>query len=82
MPSTTVRDLHRLHVRVPTLRPATPLRSQRSLQKHVGNSVGRVPGRGMGSIAGNGACRPNTTKVQPNETLGRILAGHSGRYIG
>ena len=82
IPSTSVQDLHHLHVRVPPLRPATPFRTQRAPQKRFGNSVGRVPGRGLGSAARQWAGRTDTTAVQPDATLGRILAEQVGWYTG
>ena len=81
-PSASVQDFHHLHVRVPRLRPATPFRTQRALEKPFGNSVGRVPGRGMESAAGQWAGRPDTRAVYPNAILGWILAEHFGRYTG
>lgn len=59
-PSTRVQNVYRLHVRVSTYWRTQPVRTTRALQSQVGDWVGCLPKKGVGSSPGREPPRVDT----------------------
>lgn len=81
-PSASVQNVDCLHMRVSTHQQQQPIGTSRALRPQVGDPVGCLQEKGVGSAAGLAAPGFDPGRGEGNEKMGLLLAGQAGEHTG